>query len=104
MRKLFSLLSLLTLCAVVSCGGEAPTASEEEGIKACTLMAIYCPPECHQSEGGCPRQCHCPQYNACGPSLKCGQHEVCCTGAGPVNIDPSLNHYSCNPSGSMCPL
>jgi hypothetical protein len=49
-------------------------------------------------------QCHCPNHVACGPTLRCKVDEVCCTGPGPVNVDPSLNHYSCNPAGTECPL
>jgi hypothetical protein len=96
-----------SLTVAFGCSSSDPqTNSSEDGLQVCPLLEIYCPPECHQSQGGCPKQCHCSNgnFNACGPSLKCGGAEVCCTGPGPVNIDPSLNQYSCNPPGTICPL
>jgi hypothetical protein len=87
----------------VGCGGVEPTGQEQEEAKACPVLPIRCDAPCKQTGGGCPVQCHCPGYVACGP-LKCGEGEVCCTGPGPVHLDPSLNHYSCNPHGYTCPL
>ncbi len=91
---------------LAGCGGtvEDGATGRDEALKACTLLSIECPAECKQAAAGCPRQCHCPGYTACGPDLKCGVGEVCCTGAGPVSVDPSLNQYSCNPAGTLCPL
>jgi hypothetical protein len=103
MKRFFAVL-VMVVPMLVGCGvGDPTAATDEEAVKVCTLLPIYCPPECKQVGGGCPVQCHCPNYVACGPSLKCHGNEVCCT-AGPINIDPSLNHYSCNPAGSLCPL
>ncbi len=100
--------ALSCLSVVVACSsardGSNTGSTTEEGLHVCPLMEVYCPPDCHQTGGGCPVQCHCPGYVACGPTLHCGVGEVCCTGPGPVNIDPSLNTYSCNPAGTVCPL
>jgi hypothetical protein len=101
--KILILSFVLAVPFFAGCGGAEPVGEEAEAVKACTLMPIYCPPECHQTGGGCPVQCHCPGYNACGPKLKCGEKEVCCSGPI-VYSDPALNHYSCNPPGSLCPL
>ena len=103
--KTLAVLGGLLMAVMVGCSGAEPDSSAvEQEVKACTRLAIYCPPECKQTQGGCPVQCHCPNYTACGPSLRCGVGEVCCTGPGPVSVDPSQNSYSCNPSGSLCPL
>jgi hypothetical protein len=108
MKKSITLVAVLCfLATLINCsspGKDEPEESNDEAVKVCTLMPIYCPSQCHQSNGGCPVQCHCPGYNACGPSLKCGEKDVCCTGAGPVNANPALNTYSCNPAGTACPL
>jgi hypothetical protein len=100
--------SITSLLVVIGCSSanEPQTQSIDDDLKVCPLLAIYCPPECHQSNGGCPKQCHCDNgnYNACGPDLKCTGNQVCCTGPGPVSIDPTQNHYTCYPQGTICPL
>jgi hypothetical protein len=110
MKTFLLALPLMTLI-FAGCGGEEPTGADEQGLKAaCTRFALYCPADqgCTHVGGGCPQKCLCPSANnkvqACGPKLRCTEDEVCCTGPGPVSIDPSQNQYSCNPPGSACPL
>jgi hypothetical protein len=45
-----------------------------------------------------------PSGEACGPSLTCHGSDHCCTGPGPVSIDPAQNNYYCAASTEMCPL
>lgn len=99
MKSLFLMVALV----LAGCGGVENVAEEEQAVSVCTKMALYCPPGCKYVGNACPQKCSCPGYTACGPDLKCGTHQDCCT-AGPVNVDPALNHYLCVQPGTACPL
>jgi len=94
---------LLCVLAVAGCGAVGPTGEEEQAQQVCTKLPLYCPPGCSYVGNACPQKCQCPGYTPCGPTLKCGENQQCCI-AGPINIDPSLNHYLCVQSGTACPL
>jgi hypothetical protein len=109
MRILVSVLGLSVI--LVACASSSTDSGQDQGqsestddaLKVCTKMPLYCPTGCFYQGGGCPQQCHCPNYVACGPTLHCPASQQCCT-AGPVNVDPSLNTYLCATAGTACPL
>jgi hypothetical protein len=95
---------LAVVLVLAGCGGVESIDEEEQAVSGvCTKAPMYCPPECKHVGNACPQKCSCPGYTACGPSLKCNQHDDCCT-AGPISIDPAQNHYMCVPPGTACPL
>ena len=96
---------VLVACAASSSSGQDQGQSEstDEAVKVCTKLPLNCPAGCSLQGGGCPQQCHCPGYVACGPTLHCPSSQQCCT-AGPINVDPALNNYLCVTSGTACPL
>lgn len=97
------MLSFVALTANCSSGPDTQTGSTEQEVRVCTKMPLYCPAGCEYQGNACPQQCHCPGYVQCGPTLKCGAKQECCT-AGPINIDPALNNYMCLSAGTACPL
>jgi hypothetical protein len=54
------------------------------------------------------KACQClpskPAGETCGPSLTCHGSSHCCTGPGPVSIDPAQNDYYCAAATEPCPL